>query len=102
MKTTSALSPVETRLLALIETERSGPEIAALYRKETGTRIARGTFYTSMRRLRRRSLVRMRLDRYGDQRTRLFAATDEGRTALAESRARYLELAKFGLDQTTA
>ena len=95
-------SPVELQLLALVGAEVSGPEVAALYRRRTGRRISRGTLYTSLRRLRGRGWVGMRLDPDADRRTRLFRATPEGTGALAEAREHYRGLAGFALEPATA
>ena len=90
------LSPVELKVLSLVLEERTGREIAALYRKQTGDRIPFGTLYSTLRRTRARGWVRMREDRELDPRIRLFVATAEGAEELERSREHYAELSEFG------
>ena len=97
----SVLSPVELQILALITTERTGRQVAELYRHEAGRRIAHGSLYTSLRRLRARGLVTAREDRAEDCRIRYFLATREGMEALQRSRAYYGRLGYFGLAAET-
>ena len=91
------LSAVELKVLALVSEERSGREVAGLYRQQTGDQIPHGTLYSTLRRLRERGWVRMRADRELDPRVRLFSATAEGADELARAREHYAELAGFGL-----
>jgi DNA-binding PadR family transcriptional regulator len=58
-------SPVETQLLALVDTERSGREVAKLYQEETGKEMPYGTLYTTFRRLKEAGWVTSRDDEEG-------------------------------------
>ncbi len=91
------LSPAELKVLALVSEERSGREVAHLYRQQTGERIPFGTLYSTLRRMRERGWVRMRRDREFDPRIRLFVATADGLKQLDRARGHYGELAHFGL-----
>ena len=91
------LSPVGLKVLALVLEERTGREVASLYRHQTGKRIPHGTLYSTLRRLRARGWVRMREDRDLDPRVRLFVATAEGTGELERAREHYADLASFAL-----
>jgi DNA-binding PadR family transcriptional regulator len=91
-------SPMEMQLLALVaHEERSGREVAELYRQETGKSISYGTLYTTFRRLKDSGWVKVRDDHDQDGRIRFFLIDIEGRRALAASRAHHAELATFGI-----
>ncbi len=94
--TKKVLTPVELQLLALVTSERSGREIARLYREETGEPVPFGTLYATLRRMRERGWVQMRNDRDLDGRIRLFRATASGLQAVEGARSYYDELASFG------
>ena len=83
------LSAVELKVLALVSEERSGREVAGLYRKQTGSKIPHGTLYSTLRRLRERGWVRMHRDRKLDPRIRLFVATAAGTSELEQTRSQY-------------
>ena len=90
------LTAAELRLIALIQTERSGRQLARIYRAETGREIPHGSLYTLLRRLRARGLVTMRRDQYEDGRVRFFFVTEVGRRELERARLYYAGLAEFG------
>ena len=90
------LSATELRLVALVTTERSGREVAQLYKRETGKAISYGTLYTTFRRLKEKGWVRVRDDTDRDGRVRYFSVTGKGSTAWALSRKHYAALAAFG------
>lgn len=91
------LSETEFRLLALVAPrERSGREVAKLYRQETGRGISYGTLYTTFRRMREAGWVKVR-DEESDGRVRYFRITAAGALALHHSRENYAELSNFGL-----
>lgn len=94
---TRILSPMELQLLALVTTERTGREVAELYGRESGRRIAHGSLYTTFRRLRARGLVTAREDKGNDARIRFFLATRDGMNLLQRSRAYYGRLGHYGL-----
>ena len=88
------LSPIEAQLLALIsDEERSGREVAMLYKQETGRSISYGTLYTTFRRLKERGLVRSRDGEDEDGRLRYFKITGEGRFAKSKAHEFYEGLA---------
>ncbi len=91
------LSPQELQLLSLITTARTGRQVAALYRQESGQRISWGSLYTSLRRMRTRGLVASREEPDEDGRIKYFLATQQGLAALQRSRAFYGRLGYFGL-----
>ncbi len=93
--TKKVLTPVELQLLALVTSERSGREVARLYREETGEPVPFGTLYATLRRLRERGWVRMRSDQSEDGRVRFFLITATGADALENARDRYANLAGF-------
>jgi DNA-binding PadR family transcriptional regulator len=88
-------SDVEFQLLALTVTERSGREVAKLFRKATGRAISYGTLYTTFRRLREWGWITVRDDEDGDGRVRWFRITRPGARAVNAARERYRELAAF-------
>ena len=89
------LAPVEVKVLALVLEERTGREVAALYRRQTGDQLPRGSLYSALRRMRQRGWVRMRADRELDPRLRLFVATADGVRELERARVFYEDLALF-------
>ena len=93
----SVVSPAELQVLALVATERTGPEIASLYRQEAQRDLPHGTLYAALRRLRGRGLVADREEPDVDRRIRVFRATREGLAALQRSRAFYGRLSFFGV-----
>ena len=94
-------SPVELRLLVLVDRERSGREVAKLHKKETGKAISYGTLYTTFRRLREQGWVKTRDDEDEDGRVRFFLITASGVRALDRARVHYGRLASFGLSART-
>ncbi len=93
-------SPMEMQLLALVATdERSGRDVAKLYRQETGKAISYGTLYTTFRRLKENGWVRVRDDQNEDGRVRYFNIDVDGRRALAKGRDFYADIAAFGLPE---
>lgn len=90
-------SPVETQLLALVDSERSGREVAKLYQQETGKEIPYGTLYTTFRRLKEAGWVTARDDEDEDGRVRYFRITGIGAAALSDARDYYRGLAGFAL-----
>jgi DNA-binding PadR family transcriptional regulator len=95
-------SPVETQLLALVDTELSGREVAKLYQEETGKEMPYGTLYTTFRRLKEAGWVTSRDDEDEDGRVRYFRITGAGAGALSEARDYYRRLAGFALERATA
>ncbi len=93
----SVVSPAELQVLALVATERTGPEIASLYRQEARRDLPHGTLYAALRRLRGRHLVASREEPGEDARIRYFVATPQGLASLQWSRAFYGRLGYFGL-----
>lgn len=93
------LSDTEFRLLILVESERSGREVAKLFRKEAGRAISYGTLYTTFRRLREWGWVSVREDEDEDGRMRWFRATATGSRAIATTRDHLQRLARFGLGE---
>ena len=88
------LSETEYRLLAIMGgNERSGREIAKLFRDETGKAISYGTLYTSFRRLAEKGFVRVRDDEDQDGRIRFFRITGAGFSTLIDARTHYSQLA---------
>lgn len=90
-------SNVEFQLLALVVTERSGRDVAQLFKKETGRTISYGTLYTTFRRLREWGWVTVRDDEDEDGRVRWFRITAAGSKAMERARDAYRGLAEFGL-----
>jgi DNA-binding PadR family transcriptional regulator len=74
-------SPCEFELLSLALMERSGREIAGLYRSATGKPIAYGTLYTTLRRMKERGWVSSRESADADGRLRFFRITGKGTRA---------------------
>src|SRR5262245_39141442 len=93
------LSEKEMQLLALVDTERSGREVAQLFEKETGRSISYGTLYTTFRRLKEEGLVKVRDSEDEDGRVRSFLITGAGQRALRNQREHYSALAAFGLPE---
>ncbi len=86
------LSPIEFRVLALLDSERSGVEVLELYESRTGVEMSRHTLYAALRRMREDRLVRA--EESGGRESG-FCATARGRRAVEESREFYSELAGF-------
>ena len=86
----------EFQLLALVFGERSGREVAKLYKKEVGAAISYGTLYSTFKRLREAGWVTVRDAQDEDGRVRNFRITGSGVTAWESARARYRVLIKFG------
>lgn len=93
-------SDVEMQLLALVDTERSGREVALRYKAETGRTISYGTLYTTFRRLKEEGWVSVRDDADEDGRVRYFKITGAGVTALRSAREHHASLAAFALGAT--
>ena len=98
MNMKTMLSPVELKVLALVLEERTGRDVAHLFRKQTGKQIPHGTLYSTLRRLRERGWAQMRQDRELDPRIRLFVATAAGQDELGRAREHYHAVATFALD----
>ncbi len=91
-------SEKEFQLMTLVIRERSGREVAKLYRESVGKPISYGTLYTTFSRLRDETgWVRYRDKQSGDGRVRLIELTGTGAKALNRARRHYSELAGFGL-----
>ncbi|MEM7248533.1 MAG: PadR family transcriptional regulator, partial [Acidobacteriota bacterium] len=89
----------EMQLLALVVVERSGLEVADLFKRETGNSISPGSLYTTFRRLREAGWVKARSDEDEDGRVRYFKLTGTGVEVLNAARAHYARLARFGLTE---
>ncbi len=87
------LSPIEFRVLALLDSERSGVEVLELYESRTGVEMSRHTLYAALRRMREDRLVRVE-DSGG--RESGFCVTSKGRRAVEASRGFYEDLGAFG------
>lgn len=91
-------SPLEMQLLALVaDDERSGRQVARLYKEETGETIGYGSLYTCFRRMVEAGWVTVRDDQDEDGRVRFFKIDIDGRRALTSGREFYAEVANFGL-----
>ena len=90
-------TPLELQLLALVVTRRSGREVAARYKDETGESISYGTLYTTFRRLKEAGWVTVHDDEDDDGRLRFFQIDAPGTKALNAGRTFYRELAGFGV-----
>ena len=90
------------QLLALVDTERSGREVAMRYTVETGKAISYGTLYTTFRRLKDAGWVSVRDDADEDGRVRYFRITGAGALALRNARKHHENLATFGLQGARA
>jgi len=89
-------SSVELQLLTLVVTERSGIEVAGLFKRETDSTISPGTLYTTFRRMRDAGWVSVRDGVDEDGRIRYFKITAIGAKALDRGRTHYRELSGFG------
>ena len=86
------------QLLALVAVrERSGREVARLYKAETERTLSYGTLYTTFRRLKDSGWVSVRDDRDDDGRVRFFRITANGVVALQSARDHHVALATFAL-----
>jgi DNA-binding PadR family transcriptional regulator len=93
-------SPLEMQLLALIaDDERSGREVAQMYKAETGEAIGYGSLYTCFRRMVEAGWVKVRDDLDEDGRVRYFKIDVNGRRALQNGRAFYAGISTFGLPE---
>lgn len=95
-------SSTEFQLLTLVVTERSGRDVAQLFKKETGRTISYGTLYTTFRRLREWGWVTVRDDGDEDGRVRWFRITASGSKAMDRAREQFRGLAEFGLGEVSA
>src|SRR5438552_2328737 len=95
-------SDTELQLLALVVRERTGREVAELFRKETKKSISYGTLYTTFRRLKEEGWVTVRDDTDADGRVRYFRITGAGSDAMDRARAHHAKLARFGLQGIAA
>jgi len=96
-------SDLEMRLLALVSaTERSGREVAQLFKEETQKPLSYGTLYTTFRRLKTEGWVSVRDDTDKDGRIRYFRITGAGVRALMEARKYHERLAGFGISEAPA
>lgn len=100
MKLPSAL---ELQLLALVaDDERSGREVAKLYKQESGKAIGYGSLYTCFRRMVEAGWVTVRDDQDEDGRVRFFKIDIDGRRALENGREYYAGIASFGSSEGRA
>lgn len=88
-------SDTEFRLMVLVDVERSGRQVAQLYKRATGKEIPNGTIYTAFRRLQERDWVTVRCYEGEDGRVRWYEITPSGKQALGRVRKRYRSLARF-------
>ena len=95
-------SDAELELLVLVDREVSGRQVAQLYEKVTGRKIAVGTLYTTLRRMAAVGWVRMRKagEKDPDSRARYYRQTAAGRRALRDGREHHRRLATFGLERS--
>ena len=90
------LSEREYQLLSLVLTERTGREVAKLFKAETGKTIPYGTLYSTFKRLKDAGLVSHADTHDEDGRLRYFKITGAGAKALNAAREHYLSLLDFG------
>lgn len=96
-------SPLEMQLLALVaDDERSGREVAKLYKQEIGETIGYGSLYTCFRRMVEAGWVTVRDDKDEDGRVRFFKIDVDGRRALTNGRGYYAGISSFGLSEGRA
>jgi len=79
------LTYTELHLLSLTLLERSGREIAQLFKTETGKTITYGTLYVTLSHLKGMGLVSMRTTEDEDGPIRWFKITDAGDAVLREN-----------------
>ncbi len=89
-------SEKEFQLLALTTAERTGRDIAKLYKRAAGRSISYGTLYPTLRRLVDAGWVRSRDDVNEAGRIKWFLITGEGRRTLESAREHYERLSRFG------
>ena len=90
-------SATEFQILCLLDTERSGREVAALYEEATNRPISYGTLYSTIRRLAKQGWVRTRDAKDEDGRVRHARITASGVAARADARAFFEGMAQSGL-----
>ena len=86
-------TPVEHRVLALLDEERSGVDVLGLYESSTGEELSRHTMYAALRRMGEEGWVAAS-EPVG--RERGFSLTRAGHRVLDASRSFYSDLAEFG------
>jgi DNA-binding PadR family transcriptional regulator len=87
------MSRTQYQLLSLLVKERTGREVADLFRDRFRRTIARGTMYTTLGRMEEEGWVKSRDSRGQDRRVRHFKLTGAGARALNEAQQEFSDLA---------
>lgn len=89
-------SEKELRLLVLVANERTGREVAAVYKSEYGKPISYGTLYITFSRMKDAGWIDVREGVDQDGRLKYFKLTLPGRRAIAAATEHHTELARVG------